>query len=274
MIRKGLAAVVAANKRQSNQFVRSFLGSNSRIGPNISVRFSSSTPTQDNQKVPAQEPPTPSTQEVDIYRKPQDFTIRVMFAISSINFMYWSSILVNHYLYKGMVVAGIDLAGDPLWGYVGCLATTGFLLFTRHFAHHTVHRASLIDGGKQLRLQVHTMAGSPGKIYDVPIGTARFLSVKQQEEVLKELADDALAEKQANSSFASRILDSSFVPVKIPGVGSNLIVDKYGLKSYDQKLAHMLSAPKEAVATIHGKEERKQWREKVLKHSRSSNERK
>lgn len=168
-----------------------------------------------------------------------------------------------------MVVEGIDLAGDPTWGYVGCAATVGFLFFTRHFAHHTIHRAYLIEEGKRMRLQVHTMLGSPGKTYEIGTGVARFLSNKQQEDVMKELADDKIAEKSENPSFATRVMESTFVPIRVPGVNSNLVVDKYGLKEYDQTFARMLGAPQETIATIvHGKEERKLWRKKAASASR------
>lgn len=166
------------------------------------------------------------------------------------------------------MIQGIDLAGDPMWGYVGCVATSGLLYFTRHFANHTINRASLFEEGKRLRLQVHTMLGAPGKIYETSAGSAKFLSVRQQEEVLKELAEDSEAANSPNPSFASRIMDSSFVPIKISGVESNLVVDKYGLRDYDQKFAHILAAPTEHLAFVQGKEERKLWRKKIMSKSR------
>lgn len=156
-----------------------------------------------------------------------------------------------------MVISGIDLAGDPLWGYVGCFATSGFLFFTRHFAHHTIGRAYLVEGGKRLRLQMHTMLGTPGKTYEVAPNLVRFVSDKQKTEVLSELAQDKLAEKAENPSFASRVLESSFVPLRINGVDSNFVVDKYGLKDFDQRLAHLVAGNQGDVQTMaQAKEER------------------
>lgn len=154
-------------------------------------------------------------------------------------------------------MSGIDLAGDPLWGYVGCFATSGFLFFTRHFAHHTIGRAYLVEEGKRLRLQVHTMLGTPGKTYEVAPNLVRFVSEKQKTEVLQELAQDKLAEKAENPSFATRVMDSSFVPLRITGVDSNFVVDKYGLKDYEQKFAHLLAGNQgDVVNMAHAKEER------------------
>ncbi|KAJ1406547.1 hypothetical protein B484DRAFT_404116, partial [Ochromonadaceae sp. CCMP2298] len=79
--------------------------------------------------------------ETLLYRETQQFTVRMMLGVSGVNFLYWGSQVVNSIVYKGVVVQGIDLGGDPMWSLVGSFATGLIVFFTRSYAHHSVYQA-------------------------------------------------------------------------------------------------------------------------------------
>lgn len=154
-----------------------------------------------------------------------------------------------------MVVEGINLAGDPMWGYIGSLFTGGIYFFTRYFAHHTIYQAHLLDRGKRMRIQVHNAFGDAGKMYEFATGNAELLSKKQQAELAAELHDmERSASNAKKPSLVARLMDSSYFPIRVKGINGNCVVDKAGLADYDQKFFQLLCKGQDAKLEIEARE--------------------
>jgi hypothetical protein len=132
-------------------------------------------------------------------------------------------------MFDGKVVQGIDLAGDPMWGYVGSAATGLFFFLSRRFAHHMVYESYLTPDEKRIGIQVHTAFGNPGKKYEIPLGKIQFLE-----------KDFKLEGAQKRSMFMS----SSMVPLKIEGITTgNMLVDRSALHAYNYRFVDLLTKP-------------------------------
>lgn len=165
---------------------------------------------------------------------------------------------------------GIDLAGDPMWGYVGSFCTGGFLFFTKYFANHTIYRAHLSNKGKRMGIQVHTMFGAPGKKYEFATGDAEFVSKKQQSELAAELSNAQQSVSDVKvPSLVARFMDSSFFPIRVKGINGNCVVDKSALVDYDQRFFELLSKGQDAKLEIESRE-----RKEMLESQQHSRHRK
>jgi hypothetical protein len=77
--------------------------------------------------------------ETTIYKGNNSMQVKLMFGVGVVNTIYFSQHLFSCWWYQDVVVEGINLGGDPRWGYVG--AFTGGLVFysTKWLAHSLVH---------------------------------------------------------------------------------------------------------------------------------------
>jgi hypothetical protein len=123
-------------------------------------------------------------------------------------------------MYKGVVVEGINLAGDPFWGTFGSFATGAIVFFARSFAHSSVYQAYETADHKRIGFQMHTIFGKPGRKVEVEVGNVRFLQ-KNNQIVRSNEPGAAMPE----SGFVSKVTASSYVPIKVEGIVGNVIVD-------------------------------------------------
>lgn len=189
---------------------------------------------------------------------------------------YWSSIIFNSYFYKGIVVQGIDLAGDPTWGYIGCAGTGALMYFTKYFSGSAVLKSYISADGKRIGFQVHDLVGRPGKKYEVAKGNAKFARASQDKELREEMvySDSHLNfdEKEkgnkdkataALSKPVTKVFDTSLIPVRLQGLeGRNLLIDKSALHQHDGKLLSLLLSAEEVK--IQSKEDCNRWRKNVI----------
>jgi hypothetical protein len=133
--------------------------------------------------------------------------------------------------------------------------------FVYHFAKHTVYRSYLIDSQKRIGFQVHNIFGDPGKKYEMTIGNAKFLSKKQELDVKYDLEH-----VNSHKTSENKLFRSSYIPIKVPKLNGNLLIDKRGLET-SQQLVELLSHGEELLVS-QSKEERVQWRKKQHPHQK------
>lgn len=90
-------------------------------------------------------------------------TVKLMFGSGCFNFFYWSYYLTTSFAYKDVVIQGVDLGGDPRWGYFGAFATGLIFYATRQFAHHTVRLAYESSDCQRIGFEMHNILG--GDLY-------------------------------------------------------------------------------------------------------------
>mmetsp|Transcript_10212 Transcript_10212/g.16762 ORF Transcript_10212/g.16762 Transcript_10212/m.16762 type:complete len:265 (-) Transcript_10212:341-1135(-) len=195
-----------------------------------------------------------------LYRETQQFTVRMMLGVSGVNFLYWGSQIANCIFYRGIVIEGIDLGGDPTWAMVGSFATGLFVFFSRSYAHHSVFQCYESQDGERLGFQMHTILGRPGRKIEVGLGKARFISPPTAL-----LEGKEIAEEKANQSVVSSLLKTSMIPVSIDGFEGNALFDEGG-KYYDKhRLVELLSKPINEIRGVDEKDSRTAWKKQVSK---------
>lgn len=170
-------------------------------------------------------------------------------------------------MYKDMVVQGINISGDPMWGTFGAFATGFFLYFARTFAHHSIFQCYETADHRRIGFQMHTMFGKPGRKFEVSVGNARFISrnnpmvrTAEEEELMK-----------AKSALFNKILSTSLVPVVVQGFKGNALFDAEG-KFYDKdRLVALLMEP-QAVKKAEPKDARLEWKKHAMKNNRKKKE--
>lgn len=174
--------------------------------------------------------------DIELFRDSQQFSIRMMLGVSFVNAAYWGSSVIHSVLYKGIVVDGINLAGDPTWGYVGMFATGFLLFFSRSFAHHSCYRCYESADRKRIGFQVHTMLGNPGRKFEVAIGNARFASNKKY----TALGSNVIGAELGKGGFLSSVMRTSMVPIRVEGIAGNILLDQYGTFNNDKRLIQLV----------------------------------
>lgn len=143
-------------------------------------------------------------------------------------------------MYKNVVVQGISLAGDPMWGSFGLLCTGGFLWFTKSYANHTAYQCYQTADGKRIGFQTHTMLGKPGRRFEVNVGNAKFL--QRVNDITRTHAErEAYAAK--NSGIVNKVMSTSYVPASVKGFQGNLLLDSEGTFYNKDRLISLFDAP-------------------------------
>ena len=75
-----------------------------------------------------------------LYHANQELTCRVMLSAASFNLFYWSYYLATCAYYKDVVVQGLNLGGDPRWGFAGAFGTGLMFYVTQQYSHHAVSK--------------------------------------------------------------------------------------------------------------------------------------
>lgn len=151
-----------------------------------------------------------------LYEGTQELTARLMFSASVFNFAYWSYYSVSSYYYQGVVVEGIEMGGDPRWGMAGAFGTGLMFYFTREFAHHAARKAYETRDGKRIGFIMHNVMGGIGKKVEVSVGNARVI-------------------RKDGSAFGASLL-----PVRVKGLGKNVLVDSKGKFYWSRRLFELL----------------------------------
>ena len=160
-----------------------------------------------------------------LYRGTQDLVVRLLFGASSFNFVYWTYYTASAYYYQGVVISGIDLGGDVRWGAVGAFATGLMFYATKVFKDNACMLAYLAPGlngdGDRLGFQMHNFFGGPGRRVEASVGNVRLLSDSKQNSAVR--------------------FGSSFVPLRVKGMGKNVLIDEKGKFFHDNAFRKLLA---------------------------------
>jgi hypothetical protein len=137
---------------------------------------------------------------------------------------------VHYFVYKDVVIEGIALKGDPVWGAIGMVASVGLLWVTRRYAHQTAFQVYETADGKRLGFQMHDMVGRPGRRVEVSVGNVHFLN--KTNDITRSEAEQEAAE--AKAGVFNKIAGTSHVPIFVKGMGGNVLIDSEG-KFYDKE---------------------------------------
>lgn len=148
-------------------------------------------------------------------------------------------------MYKDVVVDGLSLAGDPFWGIFGSLATGGIIYFTRTFAHSSIYQAYETEDHQRIGFQTHTLFGKPGRKFEVPLGNVRFIQKPNQ----LTRSDEETAASKDQGGIVNKMLASSYVPMKVDGFGSNVVVDVDGNFVNKARFVELISEPAHVIKT-------------------------
>lgn len=140
-----------------------------------------------------------------LYKASQELTCRVMLSAASFNFLYWSYYLTSCAYYKDIVVQGINLGGDPRWGFLGAFGTGLMFYVTQQYSHHAVSKCYLTVDGERLGFQMHNIIGQPGRKIECRLGNAYMGSYNKK------------------TNFGS-----SYIPLRVKGVDRNILIDESG----------------------------------------------
>lgn len=207
-----------------------------------------------------------------LYKESQEYTIRIMMGVSTVNFIYWSSLLINTVIYKDIIVEGINLGGDPMWAFFGSFASGFFFYFTRTFANHSVYQCYESSDNKRIGFQMHTILGYPGRKFEVNIGNARFISksnslvlgMDQNNDDNNTVLPSIKDVDSRKDTFFDRVLKSSLIPITVDGFPGNALLDEHGQYYDKNRLVYLLLDPSKMVKS-ESKENRKKWRENIRK---------
>ena len=166
----------------------------------------------------AKRTPMSAAGEKLLYEGSQEFHIRMMFGVGCVNVLYWSWWVANCYMYKDVVHQGINFGGDPRWGFVGAAGTLLIFYATREYSSHAAYYVYETADGRRLGFQLHTILGLPGRKIEASIGNVRL----------------------ANTIASST--GSSFVPLRVEGVGKNVLIDRDGTYYANGRLMELLQA--------------------------------
>ena len=151
-----------------------------------------------------------------LYEGNQEFTARLMFSATAFNTVYWTYYSVSAWYYHDVVIQGIEMGGDPRWGMAGAFGTGLMTYFTKEFAHHAARKAYETADGKRIGFVMHNIIGGVGKKVEVHIGNARVI-------------------KKEGSA-----LGASLLPVRVKGLGKNVLVDSKGKFYWSRRLFDLL----------------------------------
>lgn len=170
--------------------------------------------------------------------------IKCMFGSGVFNFFYWTAYLVNSWLYKGIVIEGVSLSGDPAWGFMGAFGTGLIFFCNRQFAHNVVKSAYETEEGR-IGFQMHTMLGFPGRKIE-----ARPASISVG----------------VPSKFGSAL-----VPLRIDGLGKNVLIDNNGTFLENGRLLTVIATAKSAKTSGNSDKENRVKYLKFSKRQKSQN---
>jgi succinate dehydrogenase hydrophobic anchor subunit len=98
-----------------------------------------------------------------VFKSNKAAQIKLMTGTALINTVYWTYHLYNCFMYDGVTIAGVDMGGDPRWGYFGFGVTVVIFAATRLYGHSAVRSSYVSADGQRLGFQMHTMFGAPGR---------------------------------------------------------------------------------------------------------------
>mmetsp|Transcript_14766 Transcript_14766/g.33186 ORF Transcript_14766/g.33186 Transcript_14766/m.33186 type:complete len:275 (+) Transcript_14766:92-916(+) len=227
----------------------------------LQLRYSSTEHTPSPEEANEEDPLSPG--ETLLYRETQQFTVRMMLGVSGVNFLYWGSQVVNSIVYKGVVVQGIDLGGDPMWSLVGSFATGLIVFFTRSYAHHSVYQAYESEDGGRIGFQMHTVLGYPGRKFEVSRGKARFITPVNA--LTRSAEEEQAADKK--TGFVGSLMKTSMIPVTVEGFDGNVLFDESGSYYNKDRLVELLTIEKVTVEqqTAVSKDTRMEWKNSLKK---------
>lgn len=188
--------------------------------------------------------------EILLYTGNSEMTIGFMFSMGVFNMAYWTYYITNCYLYKDVIIQGIDFGGDPRWGYAGAFGTGLIFYCNRTYAHNTVKRAYETSDGERLGFQMHNMLGQLGRKIEVNKNNARLANV--------------------NMTFAT-----SLIPLRVEGIGPNVLLDQTGTYKEDKRLMDILEENrantdyKGTTTAVDSKEKRNEWKSKSFTTSKN-----
>lgn len=116
---------------------------------------------------------TPST----YYESSNAKTIRLIFLGTSINTMYWGTktVLTAYSNIMDGVATGFGAIDGAEVDFFLFVVSTASLYLTSSYGKHSVYKCFETPDRKRLALQVHTLFGNPGHIYEFPIGNATIV---------------------------------------------------------------------------------------------------
>ena len=142
-----------------------------------------------------------------LYEASQELTCRVMLSAATFNLFYWSYYLATCAYYKDVVMHGVNLGGDPRWGFAGAFGTGLMFYVTQQYSHHAVSKCYETADGERLGFQMHNVFGQPGRKIECRLGNASMLD-------------------PTNSKKTT--LGSSYIPLRVKGVDRNILIDETG----------------------------------------------
>ena len=155
-----------------------------------------------------------------VYESSQRHQIRLMVGCGVLNSLYWSYHLVNAFKYHGVVIDGIEMGGDPMWGYMGLGLSALITITTREFARHAVYKAYVSPDGFRLGFQMHNLLGSLGrKIEAKPTSITVGEGSKSRENLLPlhiQGVDKNVLVDMRGDFYGSNVLQSMITDQKIP----------------------------------------------------------
>lgn len=154
-----------------------------------------------------------------LYEGSQETTTRLMFSASCFNAVYWTYYSISAYYYQGVVIQGIEMGGDPRWGMAGAFGTGLMMYFTKEFAHHAARKAYETADGNRIGFVMHNILGGLGKKVEVHVGNARVIN------------------RKGGSTFGA-----SLIPVRVKGLGKNVLLDDKGSFYEHRRLFDLLEA--------------------------------
>lgn len=207
--------------------------------PLVDSKFYSSSASNYQSSTPPESPPTPilapQGKETLLYEGNSEVVIRVMFGTSIFNLMYWTAHLATSVWWKGVVVNGVELGGDPMWAGFGFIGTGLMFFSTRQYAIHTTRRAYLSEDGQRLGFQMYNVHGSLGRKIEVSLHNARLA-------IFNDGGND-------NRGLINR-MSSSLIPCRVEGINSNILLDRTGTFYENGKLMQIMEANTEAKKSM------------------------
>jgi len=188
-----------------------------------------------------------------LYKGNSSLQILLMFGLGCVNTIYFSQYLFASWYYQDVVVQGIQLGGDPRWGYVG--AFTGGLVFysTKWLAHSSVYRAYLTEDNLRVGFQLYNIFGKPGRKIECLVSNIRWKDNKEHTS-----------------------LGSSYTPIRVKGIEHNILIDKAGEHFHNRKLIEILNnnsninnGNSSITLNTESKEARIKWKSEAYKQSKN-----
>ncbi len=158
-----------------------------------------------------------------LYRGTQDLVVRLLFGASSFNFVYWTYYTMSSYYYQGVVIEGVNLGGDIRWGAVGAFATGLMFYATKMFKDNAC--MMVYSTGDRIGFQMHNFLGGSGRRVEASPGNVRLLGEGR-----------------------STRFGSSFIPLRVKGMGKNVLIDEKGKFYHNNELRRLLQEQGELSA--------------------------